>query len=282
MGIFKFLALLGLALTCACSQKPQYTLSQHWKTDGLLTPESVLVVGQGAQSQLYVSQIDGNGGDADGKGGIALMGADGAIVDANWITGLNAPKGMAAFNNRLYVSDLTDLIIIDIPSKSVLQKLPLPQAKFANDVAVDKNGIVYVSDTMAHQVYRVENGNATVLVKEANNANGLSITDSGIYIGCGEDLMFFDFKQQALQKLESGFTKNLDGIVALDDNHLILSIWAGKIYEYTRGKGKVVLLDSIEQKINTADIGYDSLLKVLYVPNFLNNSVTAYKLVPLK
>lgn len=282
MGIQHSLLILALTLLCACSQKPHFTLSQHWKTDGLLTPESVLVVGEGTQAQLYVSQIDGNGGDADGKGGIALLGADGTIVDANWVIGLNAPKGMAAFNNRLYVSDLTDLIIIDIPSKTILQKLPLPQAKFANDVAVDKNGIVYVSDTMAHQVYRVENGNATVLVKDANNANGLSISDTGIYIGCGEALMFFDFAQQKLQKLEGGFTKNLDGIVALNDSQLILSVWAGKIYEYTQGKGKVVLLDSIEQKINTADIGYDPFLHVLYVPNFLNNSVTAYKLVPLK
>jgi sugar lactone lactonase YvrE len=240
------------------------------------------VVGEGAQAQLYVSQIDGSGGDADGKGGIALLSPDGAIVDANWITGLNAPKGMATFNNRLYVSDLTDLIIIDIASKTILQKLPLPQAKFANDVAVDKNGIVYVSDTMAHRVFRIENGNATVLVKDADNANGLSVSETGIYIGCGEQLMFYDFAQQKLVKLEGGFTKNLDGIVALGDKQLLLSVWAGKIYEYTQGKGKAVLLDSIEQKINTADIGYDPLLKVVYVPNFLNNSVTAYKLVAVK
>jgi hypothetical protein len=276
-----FLLILNACIClCACSHKPQFTLQQIWKTEGFLVPESVLIVGEGAQQRLFVSQIDGKGGDADGKGEIAEINADGTIINANWLTGLNAPKGMAAFNDRMYVADLTDLVIIDINQAQIIQKLPLPQAKFANDVAVDKNGVVYVSDTMANQVYRVENGYASVLVKNTDGANGLSLTDTGIFIGCGEQLKFYDLQKQTLSTLESGFTKNLDGIAALDDKHLLLSVWAGKIYEYTLDSHKAVLLDSVEQKINTADIAIDQKSRVLYVPNFHNNSVTAYKVLP--
>ena len=71
---------------------PPFTLAQRWQTAGLRTPESVLIVGEGAAAQVYVSQIDGNGGEADGKGEIALLTPDGSLVDADWITGLNAPK----------------------------------------------------------------------------------------------------------------------------------------------------------------------------------------------
>lgn len=280
MRIYYVLAVVLSLLQCACSQRPQFTLAQQWQTAGLRTPESVLIVGEGAAAQVYVSQIDGNGGEADGKGEIALLTPDGSLVDADWITGLNAPKGMAAFENRLYVADLTELVIIDIAQKQIVQKLPLPQAKFANDVAVDKNGVVYVSDTMAHQVYKYSQGNASVLVKDTDNANGLFVTDSGLLIGCAEELKFYDFKQQKLTTLEGGFTKNLDGIAALDDTHFLLSVWAGKIYEYTLGGHKAVLLDSTEQKINTADIALDQKTRVLYVPNFANNTVTAYKLLP--
>lgn len=274
------LAILLITLQCACSQKPQFNLAQQWKTEGLRIPESVLIVGEGANSQLYVSQIDGSGGEADGKGGIALLNTDGSIVDADWITGLNAPKGMAAFENRLYVADLTELVIIDITQKQIVQKLPLPQAKFANDVAVDKNGVVYVSDTMAHQVYKYSQGNASVLVKDTDNANGLFVTDSGLLIGCAEELKFYDFQQQKLTTLKSGFSKNLDGIAALDDTHFLLSVWAGKIYEYTLGGRKAVLLDSTKQNINTADIALDPKTRMLYVPNFLSNTLTAYKVLP--
>jgi len=272
-----YLSAFGLL---ACSHKPHFTLQQLWKTEGFLVPESVLLVGEGAQQRIFVSQIDGRGGDADGKGAIAEINADGRILDANWISGLNAPKGMAAVNNRLYVADLTDLVIIDIDQKQIIQKLPLPQAQFANDVAADKNGVVYISDTMAHQVYTYSNGNASVLVKGTDNANGLSVNDSGLLIGCADELKFFDFKQQTLTTLETGFSKNLDGIAALDDKHFLLSVWAGKIYEYTLGGGKAVLLDSTEQKINTADIALDQQQRILYVPNFANNSVTAYKVLP--
>ncbi|HMU66401.1 MAG TPA: GTP-binding protein [Cellvibrionaceae bacterium] len=282
--VLKSLNYLALGCSCitllACSHKPQFTLQQVWKTAGFLVPESVLLVGEGAQQRIFVSQIDGQGGDADGKGAIAEINSDGALIDANWISGLNAPKGMAAFNNRLYVADLTELVIIDIAQKQIIQKLPLPQAKFANDVAVDKNGVVYISDTMAHRVYKFADGNASVLVKDTDNANGLWVTDSGLMINCAEELKFYDFQQQKLTTLESGFSKNLDGIAALDDKHFLLSVWAGKIYEYTLGGGKAVLLDSTEQKINTADIALDQKSRVLYVPNFLNNTVTAYKVLP--
>jgi len=36
-------------------------------------------------------------------------------------------------------------------------------------------------------------------------------------------------------------------------------------------------LDSQKEGINTADIAYDETSKMLYVPNFSKNSVTAYK-----
>lgn len=274
------LAIVTCLTLLACSHKPQFTLLQAWKTDGFLVPESVLIVGEGAAQRIFVSQIEGKGGDADGKGSIAEINSEGAIINAQWVSGLNAPKGMDAFNGRMYVADLTDLIIIDIIQGQVIQKFPLPQAKFANDVAVDKNGTVYVSDTMAHQVYKFTDGTASVFIKDADNANGLSLSETGLYIGCGDTLNFYDFKLQKLVNLESGFTKNLDGIAALDDSHLILSVWAGKIYEYTVGGNKAVLLDSIEEKINTADIAIDQKSRLLYVPNFNNNSVTAYRILP--
>jgi hypothetical protein len=39
-----------------------------------------------------------------------------------------------------------------------------------------------------------------------------------------------------------------------------------------------MLLDTREQKVNSADIGYDAKNKIVYVPTFFRNSVVAYQL----
>src|SRR5215211_5726402 len=82
-----------------------HSLEKLWETDAVVRiPESVLPYQNG--KKLYVSLIDGAGWDADGKGGIAKLNADGTGLDQEWITGLNAPKGMGQVRNRLYVADI--------------------------------------------------------------------------------------------------------------------------------------------------------------------------------
>jgi hypothetical protein len=48
---------------------------------------------------------------------------------------------------------------------------------------------------------------------------------------------------------------------------------------YVKANGsKEVLLDTRDQGMNSADIGYDSENRILYVPTFYKNSVFAYQL----
>src|SRR3954462_6519212 len=77
-------------------------LEKLWVTEGLSVPESVLVYRNGRTNLLFVSQIDGDPSATDGKGGIAKMNFDGEITDKDWVIGLNAPKGMADFDGKLY------------------------------------------------------------------------------------------------------------------------------------------------------------------------------------
>jgi hypothetical protein len=56
----------------------------------LAVPESVLLYNH----ILFVSLVDGQALDADGKGGIAQLDDNGNILNAFWVKGLNDPKGM--------------------------------------------------------------------------------------------------------------------------------------------------------------------------------------------
>lgn len=80
----------------------------------LKTPESVVYAPK--HDILFVSNIDGKPDQKDQKGFISKVSlSNGSITELNWLTGLDAPKGMAIYNNsKLYVSDITDLVEIEI------------------------------------------------------------------------------------------------------------------------------------------------------------------------
>jgi hypothetical protein len=130
------------------SQVGQTSITILWETpDDLKNPESVVYAPK--QNVLYVSNIDGKPDQKDQNGFISKISpSNGSIVELNWITGLNAPKGMAIYNNnsssRLYVSDITDLVEIDIGSGKIIKRFNAPGSVFLNDVALDNQGIYLI------------------------------------------------------------------------------------------------------------------------------------------
>src|ERR1700712_3942908 len=119
-----------------------HSLTKIWQTDTLLkVPESVLF--DGVDGILYVSNIDGQPWEKDGKGSIGKVGLDGKIIKVDWVTGLNAPKGLGMFKNNLYVADVDNVVIIDIAKGVISKRIPIEGAQGLNDISVDKNGKVY-------------------------------------------------------------------------------------------------------------------------------------------
>src|SRR6478609_10509504 len=115
-----------------------HQLKKIWETDTVVAiPESVLPV---SKDLLYVSLIEGGGWDADGKGGVATLGTNGKNYNGNWITGLNAPKGLGKFGNRLYAADISEVVVIDIAKGRVEKKIAIDGASGLNDITVTDNG----------------------------------------------------------------------------------------------------------------------------------------------
>jgi DNA-binding beta-propeller fold protein YncE len=272
-----FWAATALAATLTIpSTYAQRTLEKIWETEATVSvPESVLF--DADARVLYVSQIDGKAGEKDGKGGIALVGTDGTIKNLNWITGLNAPKGLGRHKGKLYIADLDEVVIADIKTGKVEQKISVPEAKFLNDVTVDKSGNVYVSDSQTKNIHLIKNGTASVYYVSAERPNGL--------LALGKDLLILDSgtlyrlgADKKVVKLAEGMEKSTDGIEEVKSGEYIVSAWVGVVY-YVTDKGQVeTLIDTREGGTNAADIGYDAKKKVVYVPTFAKNSVAAYQL----
>src|SRR3954451_22438288 len=81
------------------------SLQKAWETDTVFTTvESTLY--DPRSNIIYASNIEGDASKKDGKGSIGKLKPDGTVINARWATGLNAPKGSALLNGKLYVADV--------------------------------------------------------------------------------------------------------------------------------------------------------------------------------
>lgn len=281
------LAAIGLALISLQFTNPETTkraeptLTKKWETDSVLrVPESVLY--DEKKNILYVSNIDGQPGDKDGKGFISKVTLDGKVEKLEWVSGLDAPKGMGLYKNKLYVTDLANLVIIDTDKGQVEKTITVDGAKFLNDITVDAKGVVYISDSDAKKVHKFENGKVSLFLDgsaDLTKPNGLFATPEALYlVDMGTGIFYsLDYKQPKLVKKAEGATLG-DGIVKLAKNEYLISNWNGEInYVSTDGKPTKTLLDTKDQKISAADIEYIAKTKTLFIPTFWKNSVAAYE-----
>ena len=147
------------------------------------TPESVYL--DEGSGYLFVSQIDGQPNQKDGKGRISKLGLDGTVVAADWFTALNAPKGLRSFGGTLWVADIDEVIGIDIASAKETARIKIDGAVFLNDVATGADGTVYVSDMLASRIYAIKDGKATVFAEgeQLEYPNGLFVDGERLIVG---------------------------------------------------------------------------------------------------
>lgn len=254
-----------------------HQLIKKWETDSVLkVPESVLF--DQKNNVLYVSNIDGKEPwGKDGKGSIGKVGTDGKIVAIEWVTGLSAPKGMGLFNDKLYVADIDRVVVIDINRGSIVQTIPVNGALGLNDISIDKKGIVYVSDSEAKKVYRIDNGAATTWLEKLQGPNGVLFFEDELYV-LDNGGMYKVGKDKSLTKITDGMDGGTDGIENVTGKDFLVSCWEGSIWYVKADGNKEQLLDTRDQNINSADIGYDAKNRIAYVPTFWKNSVVAYQL----
>lgn len=268
--------ILGIALFMSLQlAHAQHKLVKLWESkDQLPVPESVLYIPD--RNELFVSLIDGKGNEKDSKGGIAILNMDGSLKNPTWIQGLHAPKGMAVSGNELFVADIDEVVVIDISQGKVTQRIPVEGATFLNDVTVDNGGIVYISDTRQHKIFKLENKIPSLWLDNTNNVNGLKMIDQQLHALVDTELWVID-KDQNINIIAKGFEEKGDGLEPVGNGDFLVTCWPGIIYYVTADGAFEKLLD-VRGKMNTADLGYNEKQKILYIPTFNSNSVIAYQL----
>ena len=225
-------------------------------------------------------------------GHISKYTRDGKLVASPWIKGLKAPKGMAIVGNDLYVSDVNQVVKIDITKGIISKTVKVPGAKFLNDVAADLNGNVYISDMMTDTIH-IWNAKGVKVWKKTpalRSPNGL-YTDGRehLLVASWGNPIAKDFSTKtpgslsahSLKKVDEAFQEeqsfhgNLDGISPDNQGNLWVSDWFnGDIYKVKKNGSAQKILNL---KQGAADISFSKELNLLLVPQMNESKVMAFK-----
>ena len=239
-----------------------------------------------------MSNINGNLTDKDGNGFISKVSLkDGKMLALEWAKGLDAPKGMALVNGRLYVADIDKLVEIDAESGKIIARYDAPGAQFLNDVAAAPDGTVNVSDSSASTIWRLADGKLEKWMEgEAlKYPNGLHVAGDKLIIAAWgkpgtsapksepANLLEVSIADKTVRDLGDGKPiGNLDGLEPLDATGYLVTDWtAGALYRIDVS-GKADLLLDLSQ--GTADIGYVPAANLVLIPMMLDDKLVAYRL----
>ena len=276
-------ALLGLV--CATAQaEVAWTLAPVASLDGFKVPECALW--DGVDNQLLISNIEAPAGQYwtdDGTGYISTHSADGVRKTERWVNTapdmiVHGPKGMCRLGAHLYFTDNSRLMRCDAKTGKKIEIVTSGYGQ-ANDLATDGEA-VWLSDTKAGKVFRVAPDGTQREVPSPAGVNGLTCWKGRLFAVSWDLHEVYELDPAGKNPpvafgLADHFT-NLDGIEVLDDGSFVVSDFMGN---------KVSLISPDRKTVTTlvatdspADIGINRAAGLLYVPNFLKDTLQIYRL----
>jgi sugar lactone lactonase YvrE len=260
---------------------------QVWQAEGLDGPESALL--DATEGVLYVSNVNGDVAAVDGNGYIAKLSLEGEILDKEWVGGLNAPKGLALHDGKLYVSDIDELVVIDTASGEIAAKHKAPGTNFLNDVTAHEDGRVFVSEMMQNQIWKLEGDQFELWLEDAalENPNGLLAEPDRLLVAAWgkpkEDfstdvpghLKAIDYTTKEVISLGGEPIGNLDGLESDGQGGYLATDWfGGGLYRISED-GKAELIMDLNQ--GSADHEFVASESLAVIPMMMDGAVAAYK-----
>lgn len=247
-------------------------LSQH---RGFKIPESAAV--DSRNNYIYVSNINGEPDEKNGMGYVTRIMLSGEIIDTLNIQGLNAPKGMALSGNLLFIADIDRVVVYDTDSQKIVKIFEPQGAEFLNDISIDAENNIYISDSKAGQLFKITSDKIETYIADSLcvNANGLCRCDACLAMGAGNKIVIIN-PLNANKKVFANLNFTPDGLKYHNDTTFIASDFVGNIFAVT--PKRCTLLVSAREGVNAADFEYLSEQNILIVPTFFNNSIDIYEI----
>ncbi len=244
----------------------------------LFSPESFIY--DENSNYYFISNVNGKPIEKDGNGYISKLTGKLKLIDDFFIDGskdgitLNAPKGMTVYNKTLYVTDIDAVRGFDVITGKKLvtieKSLKSNGAKSLNDITNDNKGNLYVTDTMAGLIYKIDTNkqNNVSVFAEIESPNGICYDKNNdkLYVALWEGKGVYKLSTNGVVEGMTMFDEvvNLDGIDIYNGEIYISDFTEGIIYKYKEGTNK---LNVVKEGLKTpADINIDKVNKKILVP----------------
>lgn len=238
----------------------------------LAMPESALF----HDGKIYVSLI----GDPENNDG-AVVSVDttgkvtGTLVRASGATPLVDPTGMAVVGSTLWVNDVTRIRSYDLRTGAAGRVVAIPRSVFINDLAADRRGNLWASDSETRSLYRVSRAGSVTQFRLPASIRGLP---NGVALHPSGDMWFVTFNESAVGGAQVGRVspagvitdvmssprlRQLDGIAFVGRTAYISDFGNGSIWKLS-GNGTLTRRAVVAG--SPADISYAPSLKRLLIP----------------
>lgn len=266
------ITLLGLMTALVLPQQGPLPTDIAWITSGqFCEPETVLPL---PDDTLLVSNVCGF--KEPGSGFLSLLDPDGSVRDWRVVEQLDAPLGMALWNERLFVIDMNRVKVFAWPKYELLETIEL-DTEVANDIAVAPDGTMYVSDTAGHKVIQIGNDGAQSVLAGSprfKGANGVHVDGDTLYVG-GSRVWRVDLNSQLITLFGPDWLTDIDGIEMEPGGALQFTPVAGPLIRFC-SEEKFEMLSG--DGISSANHGYAANLGLALIPTGFDNTVVAIRI----
>ena len=234
------------------------------RNDGLMNVESIIY--DSANQVFYAT--NGVNYELGTTGFISRISKEGTLQELKWVSALNRPTGMAIYDSLLFVADVNTLVVVNTHNGQVVNKYKEPHSNSGlNDVAINKQGEVFVSASFTHAILKLRGDQLELFIQDEQQlqwANGLTFSDDKLIVA-GLSLSVIELESMKITPLQvDPPIKDFDGITADGENGFFLTtVENSALYHLSEGKKVAKLL---AEDIYFGDLEFNRQSGNIYVP----------------
>lgn len=233
---------------------------------------------------VYISNYDGyRPSRGQGYQSVSRLDLSSNKVDSHWIKGLNNPMGMAVYGETLWVVEPNALVRINTNDPEQIVRHVYEKATGLNDIAVDEEGNIFVSDFQAGIIFQVSQNRGTLQEwmrsDQVVRPNGIEVVSGHLIVGCNGDssVKSIDIETKKIKQTARFSEGLIDGIEADSQGHVWISHNEGRLYQIDPEQGITKMLDSTNKGIPLANFAYIPEKNLIVLPTFVDNRILIYR-----